>query len=269
MKKFLLSLLVASGLAATAGAQTKILPCGTDQLRAQMVAQHPEILKYEQQFEKEYQRVVADGSIGRFLASKSGAAAGDTIDVPIVVHVLHNYGNEFVSDNSVYNAVDNWTQYYLTGTNNASGIIPVFQPYIGVPKFRFHLATKDPQGNPTHGITRHFTYLTYHAASNTKIGQWDPTSYVNIWIFASFDDPSGGGNGIVLANATPPSQAAATPFYDGVNANASYFNDGSTIPHELGHIFSLSHTWGDTNSPEEECGDDGVDDTPPHQRSLL
>jgi PKD repeat protein len=34
------------------------------------------------------------------------------------------------------------------------------------------------------------------------------------------------------------------------------------LTHEIGHFLDLEHTWGSTNSPGVQCGDDGVSDTP-------
>ncbi|MEO6869294.1 MAG: zinc-dependent metalloprotease, partial [Ginsengibacter sp.] len=38
------------------------------------------------------------------------------------------------------------------------------------------------------------------------------------------------------------------------------YNNGRTATHEIGHWLGLKHTWGDAN-----CGDDGIDDTPPQK----
>ena len=42
----------------------------------------------------------------------------------------------------------------------------------------------------------------------------------------------------------------------------SSYTTSRALTHEIGHYLSLSHLWGDTNSPGAACGDDGILDTP-------
>src|SRR5688572_3389739 len=74
--------------------------------------------------------------------------------IPTVVHIIHNYGPENVSDARVADAI-RWLNEDFMGTSpDLSGVIVPFQDDIGNPQFEFRLATLDPNGNCTNGITR-------------------------------------------------------------------------------------------------------------------
>jgi pregnancy-associated plasma protein-A/type IX secretion system substrate protein len=260
-----------------------IIPCGTVQMYKQYKQQYPQIAVYEKQLEDEintyYLSHQNPGKYGRKTASTHDDT--DYYDIPVVVHVNHNFGVELLPDNKIYNLIAEMNKFY-SQQNDVSAVVPEFKKYIGKAKFRFHLASKDPQGNPTKGITHHLTYLTYGGDDNAKIDQWPPNNYVNIW----FDNVIGQKitNGIIVAYATQPPSAAANPFSDGIISNYQFIDDavttpgatGGSIDHEMGHIMNLFHTFGNTNDPgpcpcadpatnfSGYCGDDdGVDDTPP------
>src|SRR6202012_2017521 len=150
-----------------------------------------------------------------------------------------------------------WTTVDLGQNYSDSNIvIQPFKKYIGNPHIHLHLATIDPNGNPTKGIVRHQSYLTADGGDEAKLDDWPQNKYVNIWFVNTFGAQFTG----VAAYAYYPSDAQYMPYYDGVICLSSYINYEKTIPHELGHVFSLEHVWGNTNSPEVACGDDLVDD---------
>lgn len=246
------------------------MPCGTDNVTNRLKATHPEIIAVEAQLEQEIQNRIMNGGLSRF--AKGTGLADTTFDVPVVFHVIHDYGSEYVSDNEIYACVADMNQVYSGRNADTVGIIPPFTgnipgtniPYKIKSNIVFHLATKDPQGNPTHGITRRRSYLSYNAGDEAKFDQWPPDSYINIWLVRTF---SGAHTG-AAAYAYPPSSASNIPSADGVITLASYLNYSHTIPHEVGHVLNLQHPWGNTNNPEVACGNDGVDDTPPTKGHL-
>ena len=242
--------LLFSTLLVTCGAFAQ-LPCGTDDHYHMLLKQYPQLAEYEKQFNTQM-----GSALGR-----STSAASDTAvyDVPLVVHVIHDYGSENIADNAIYDAVAYWASVYVKQNPDTATVLAPFIPYIGNAKLRLHLATIDPNGNPTKGIVRHKSYLTFNADDQAKLDQWPNHNYINIWFINKFGSAMTGA----AAYAIYPSSADYTPFYDGVISLASYVNYAKVIPHELGHVLNLSHTWGSTNNPEVACGDDGVDDTPP------
>lgn len=258
-----------------------IQPCSTYDMRDKYLEEFPQIAQYEKQLEKDIQTYISRQHDMNKLSRKTaeGHQWDDWYDIPLVVHVVHDYGPELLVDNKIYELVAEMNRFY-SNTNNVSGVIKEFKPYIGNPKIRFHLATKDPSGKPTKGITHKLSYLTKGGDDQGKFDQWNPANYINIW----FENTIGAkpANGIIVAYATPPSTAAAAPYRDGIISNYSFIDDGvrdapsatgGSIDHEMGHILNLSHTFGTTNNPgtnkSGSCtDDDAVDDTPPTQGHL-
>lgn len=253
-RKFLPMATACGLLAGTAAAQLQ--PCSTDEHYQQLVARHPELVEFEKQF---------NDQVAMKLAAKTTAASDTTTyDVPLVVHVVHDYGTENLSDNDIYEAAATWALAYVKQNGDTSAVIEPFKKYIGNARIRLHLATKDPSGNPTKGVVRHHSYLTSVGDDQAKYESWPQNKYINIWFIGTFGASATGA----AAYAYYPSTAAAMPYYDGVISLASYLNTSKTIPHELGHVLNLRHVWGNNNSAGVACGDDLVDDTPPTKGHL-
>lgn len=262
-KSYLFLLLAAACLSGKVSAQSR---CGTDEMRQEYKRQHPEIAINEAKFRENVANFLAQankkgGGIG---AKTTGDVHNDTdyYDIPVVIHVMHTYGNDVLPDNDIYKLIDNLNKFY-NAQNDLSAVVPEFRKYIGKAKFRFHLATIDPYGNRTKGITHRYTYLSLGGDDQAKMDLWPPQSYYNIWFENYIGKAIAGGT--VLAYATFPTASASNPYYDGVISGYQYINDAThTIEHESGHYFSLEHTWNSSNAGAgEACGDDEVDDTPP------
>jgi Secretion system C-terminal sorting domain/Pregnancy-associated plasma protein-A len=270
LKKIFLAFLVLIGISNVSLAQSPM--CGTDEKYLEFQQKHPEVLVIAAQLE-EYIKAHTKQSIDpdhRTAAKTTGIYESDTahLAIPVVVHVIHDYGAEFIPDNNIYKMIDDMNKSWnLLKPSDTQYLYPEFKKYIGKFRMKFYLATKDPSGNPTKGITRRRSYLTVGGDNEAKFDTWAPYSYVNIWIEKQIGATTVGGT--ILAYATPPASAAVSPYSDGIIANYAFINDGKTIAHEMGHIFNLSHTWGSSNNPCTKvngiavCGDDAVDDTPP------
>lgn len=231
--------------------------CATDEVYQRLKKEHPEIEVYEQQLEQQIKAGIHSGAYNKFAKTTNT----DTVvyDIPLVVHVIHDFGSEYLSDNAIIDAVNYWATVYVEHNPDTVNVITPFKSYIGNPLIRLHLATIDPNGKPTHGIVRTHSYLTYNADDQSKLDGWPNTEYVNIWFINYFGNADAGA----AAYAYYPSSGAALPFYDGVIGLYSYLNYDKAIPHEIGHVLNLEHPWGNTNQPGVACGDDEVDDTPP------
>lgn len=260
MKKSIYLLLLASGLmTGAANAQEK---CATDLVHRQYIKETPELIERERKFNEAIGQVLSHMDPTTLMRTTS---AGDTIiDIPVVVHIQHSYSTtDYLTDDAVYNLIKRMNNTYSLNYDTSVVIAP-FKKYVGRANIRFHLATKDPNGMPTKGITRRYTYLTFGKDDQAKLDQWSPSNYYNIW----FENVIGRAvlGGTVLAYAQFPWDYDARPFYDGVICAAPFLNDGSTIEHESGHYFSLYHTWNSSGAgagTAGACGDDEVDDTPP------
>jgi hypothetical protein len=132
-------------------------------------------------------------------------------------------------------------------------------------EIQFALATRDPAGNVTDGVTFTQTELasfdTDDAVKSTATAGADPwpsDKYLNLWVcalgggllgYAQFPGGPAETDGVVILNATFGTTGIAT----------APFNMGRTATHEVGHWLNLHHIWGDT----EDCtGTDFVADTP-------
>lgn len=230
------------------------MTCGTDAVYNQLKEAHPEINKIELELGAAIQEALERKSADPF-----ARVTATTYDVPIVVHIVHDYGTEYVTDNAIYEAVAYWDQVFNAQNTDTSEVIRPFKKYVGNPQIRLRLATKDPSGNPTKGITRRQSYLTSEGSDQAKLDGWPNNQYINVWFVNRFSSDHSGA----AAYAYYPSSGAYLPYYDGIIGLATYLNYEKAIPHEFGHVLNLAHTWGSTNDPGMACGDDGVDDTPP------
>jgi len=277
-----------------------IQPCYSDEMTKRLHAMDPKIIQgqknyYEHQINESLKKI----NFRKVPLTTELDESGNPsfwYDIPVVVHIIHDYNAdvEYLSDNFIFDALNDWNVVYAKQNSDTADVITPFKKWIGNPHIRLHLATVDPNGNPTHGITRHRSYLTYIGGDQSKIDDWNPASYVNIWSVNQMD----AANGFAAAYAYWPAEAAGIPFWDGIICLSSYIDNGGgtspgngnsykTINHEMGHVFNLLHPWGSTNTPyavslspgnvtgpaadeaATPCGDDGVDDTPPTRGHYL
>lgn len=190
--------------------------------------------------------------------------------IPVVVHIIHNYGPENISREQVIDAIRILNEDFQLQNSDQSSITSAFQSIKGNPDMEFRLATKDPNGNCTDGINRIVSTLTFDAGDNVKFlpnASWPRSRYFNIWVV---DQISIGAGGYAYIPGSAPS-----PTVDGVIVLKTQFGSigasgGSnfaarTLTHEAGHWLNLRHTWGGSNTPglTSNCSsDDGVSDTP-------
>ena len=258
VKKAILLLSAAACLGTTAQAQV----CGTDYQQQLYRQMHPEIAQYEAELQRQMDEQLRRMD-WRKLAKTTNFHDTAQIIIPVAVHVIHGYGSDYVADNDIYRMIDGMNEYYNKRNADTANVIAPFKKWIGNARITFKLAKRDPQGQPTHGITRRFSYLANGGDDQAKFDIWAPDSYFNIWIETRIG--RGADQGIVLAYATFPATGAAIPYIDGVIAGYQYINDLThTMAHEAGHYLNLNHTWASSGQGAgTACGDDGVDDTPP------
>jgi PKD repeat protein len=232
--------------------------CGTDQYHKDAIKKYPNILENERLFKELLQN------------SQLMRSSSDTTDkvftIPIVFHILHNYGPENISDAQIFNEMEDLNKNFNKLNASLNDVIPPFVPLVGDIKIQFKLAQKDPAGNCTNGIDRIATTKTYQADDNAKLNLWDPRRYLNVWVSNTI------GSAGVAGYSMYPSTVNNNPLSekDGVillhdyvgSIGTSQPSHNSTLTHEIGHYLSLPHTWGGTNEPGVACGDDGVYDTP-------
>ncbi len=179
--------------------------------------------------------------------------------IPVVIHVMHNYGAENLSDAAIQGTIDLMNQYYRS--QKAINIRPIFKDVVAdCSEIEFRLAKKDPQGNCSTGITRTQTEQTNNANEPIKrLIAWDTKRYLNIWVAASVKS----GGKTVGGYSTFPYATSSPAYSDGILLVASQFTSDNTGAHEAGHWFGLSHPFSSNSSDSCDIGSDGCFDTPP------
>ncbi|HEU4633638.1 MAG TPA: choice-of-anchor J domain-containing protein [Flavisolibacter sp.] len=186
------------------------------------------------------------------------------VTVPVVVHIV--LPNPFIVTDADVQAQIDRLNLDFSGLNPDSTNAPSqFLAVRGHTQIRFCLAKRTPAGQLTSGIERKASTTGFDPyadqdpikyASLGGLDQWDPNSYLNLWVGA---DNSGSD---ILGYAQFP--ASDPVLEDGVvisyqswASNSCYtipdYNRGRTATHEVGHYFGLLHIWGDDDGCE---GDD-------------
>ena len=266
---FVISIIL-SGIIA---AQTP-LHSGADEMRIATLKQNPEIakavIKIDAQLENFTQSFIQNAN---FNAAKTNSTA--TYVIPVVFHVIHNYGSENISDAQLKDGLDIVNKTFRKQHPNNSSIVAAFQPIHADCDIEFRLATIDPNGNCTSGINRIASPLTSSGDHRVKnLIHWPPTQYLNVYVVANAASLAG--------HAIWPSDADTIPLWDGIVLSHSYVGTFGTsnltqsvaFAHECGHYLNLQHIWGGNNVPgfyfypcadvNKDCNiDDLVTDTPP------
>ncbi len=234
--------------------------CGAVQANERLYEQHPKLRERHQRIEEETRRAIETG--------RAEAVWRTLVTISVVVHVVYKTDAENISDAQVKSQIDVLNRDYR-GTNPDRSKVPdVWKGLAADPNLEFQLASKDPKGKPTNGITRTQTTRDSFGTGDTvktKAGggapAWPADQYLNVWVcnlgggllgYAQFPGGPAKTDGVViLYTAFGTNGAAAAPF-----------DLGRTATHEVGHWLNLRHIWGD----KTDCsGSDEVSDTPKAQ----
>jgi hypothetical protein len=186
--------------------------------------------------------------------------------IPVVVHVVWNTPVQNVSQAQIDTQLDVLNRDFRA-TNTDLGVVPApFTGLVADSRIEFFLATEDPNGNPTTGVTRTQTTKTsfstddaVKASASGGVDPWPADRYLNIWVaqlgggllgYAQFPGGPADTDGVVILHSGFGTTGTA----------AAPFDLGRTTTHEIGHYLNLFHIWGDDGSG---CsGSDEVADTP-------
>lgn len=249
-------------------------------------------LQLTQNTEYSNHRKNLESKLQNYISRKKKTGSTNTIyQIPVVVHIIHNNANNDIggsnnsniSDAQVFSQIEVLTEDFRRQNSDTSNTSTIFQGIAADTYIEFCLASVDPEGNYTTGITRHFSeHLPYNANSFSDNDQiksteyWPADQYLNIWVTELSDD--------ILGYATFPSDVpidGLQNYYtdltdDGIvldhrvfgrqtgTANSLNYDQGRTTTHEVGHWLGLFHIWGDSDN----CfATDFCNDTPSQRTS--
>jgi hypothetical protein len=187
------------------------------------------------------------------------------ITIPVVVHVVHRAAEENISKAQVTSQIAVLNKDFSAKNADRSKVPAVWASLVVDAKIQFALASKDPKGKPTSGITRTATTADGFGIENTVkskrtggVDPWPTNRYLNVWVcdlrdgllgYAQFPGGPAKTDGVVILHSAFGTKGSAT----------APFDKGRTATHEVGHFLGLRHIWGDRN----DCsGNDFVADTP-------
>lgn len=226
---------------------------------------------------KHAERLVADPNYAQAMASAQSKAKKNLnapkeksiLTIPVVVHVVYKNAAQNISMAQIQSQIDVLNEDYR-GLNIAT-LSPDFDSLKADIEVEFCLATVDPSGNPTDGVTRTSstggTFFGYFSPFNDDIkydslngkNAWPTDKYLNLWVgemfpgllgYAQFPgDPKINADGVAITTTAFGTTGNVDPISSG----------GRTATHEVGHWMGLYHIWGD----EDTCdGSDTIPDTP-------
>jgi hypothetical protein len=231
--------------------------CGTQQVHERLGEMYPSYRERQNSIEQGIRRSIERGEAQRIMRQ--------LITIPVVVHVVYRTDAENISDAQVKSQIDSLNRDYTQKNPDQSTIPGAWKGLAGNPNIQFTLATKDPNGKATTGITRTKTTRDSFGTGDTvktKAGgghpPWQSNRFLNLWActlgggllgYAQFPGGPAKTDGVVILNTAFGTTGTAT----------APFNLGRTATHEVGHWLNLHHIWGDRN----DCGGtDFVTDTP-------
>lgn len=241
--------------------------CATDEYDAYLKRINPTYADERKKMEQEIYSIVKNKQTNPNARIMQNDCQQGVFTIPVVVHIIHK-GEAIgtgtnITDAQVIDAIKGMNEKWRKITGDGVDL-----------EVEFALAVRDTNNSTTNGITRYDgrvfpRYMEngiYYSNNTTGANQdtivnntvWDRSRYINIWIA---DIRGAGGWASLSGNYT---------FF------ASYNISSYTLAHEMGHTFSLYHTFngdGSSLSSSTQCptnndcllDGDRVCDTPPHR----
>jgi hypothetical protein len=216
----------------------------------------------------ELRRAEIEAFTQRYLAEhQSETPDREILTIPVVVHVVYSSSSMNLSDDQIISQINILNEDYRGQNVDISGVPTIWSNRVADCEIEFALATCDPNGYWTSGITRTETSVTnWNGSDDVKVTSagghdpWPASDYLNIWVCNIGSS--------LLGYAYQP---GINPLLDGVvigyryfglDSQAGNYDLGRTATHEIGHYLNLDHLWGPFGDNLNCTADDAVSDTP-------
>jgi hypothetical protein len=231
--------------------------CATMDVHRRLLSRYPSYARARDEIEN-HARLYEGGVVA--------AARPGVTRIAVVVHVVSSTAAQNISDAQIASQIDVLNRDYRRTNPDVNNTPAPFLPLTADSRVEFFLASIDPNGAPTNGITRRQTTVASFGADDAVKSQatggtdaWPADRYLNVWVcqlgggllgYAQFPGGPPATDGVVILHSA----------FGTVGTAAPPFHLGRTATHEIGHWLNLNHIWGDDGTG---CsGTDNVADTP-------
>jgi len=256
LKRFILSLVIILICGSAINAQRT---CGNEINALKEAHLNPDQVQKDMKFFDEWQKQRTEEN-----------RAAIPVTIPVHVIVVHdpseNIGQGFNVDMQRINSQIQVINNDFARTNvDALNTPSVFDA--AATEISFCLATIDPMGNATNGVTRYATSIADDNFEDTEgdiieATIWPPTRYLNIYLAPNLGGLLGYSSRPIPGNLPATNidvvRVVTTAFGAAGFATQPAYDEGRTTTHEIGHWLGLRHVWGNGGCNS----DDGFDDTP-------
>lgn len=227
--------------------------CGTDYQNSELIYNDIDYLNKRKEIEKFTKQILAKNGSKEFIITD------EIITIPVVFHVVYKKLEQNIDDSYLIEQIQILNEDFRRTNFDAINTPIDFADIAADCKIEFCLASTDPSGNPTNGITRTLSTIPIwyyidvtpdipNYANKVKSGltggtdPWPTDSYLNIWIcnlepgllgYAQFPGGPTETDGVVIDYE-----------YIGNNPAGAPHDLGRVATHEIGHWLNLYHIWG-------------------------
>jgi hypothetical protein len=227
------------------------------QAHERLLERYPSFRRNQARIDQQTERSILTGAAQQ--------VARRVVRIPTVVHVVYRREVESITNAQIKSQIAALNRDFRATNQDKSKVPSVWQGLVADAKIEFRLASRNPDGKATNGITRtKTTRRSFGADDEVKakasggVAAWPRSRYLNLWVcnlgggllgYAQFPGGPASTDGVVILYSAFGTQGEV----------AAPFDKGRTATHEVGHWLNLRHIWGDT----VDCsGTDRVSDTP-------